>query len=135
MNPHIPGKVSDAHETTTTNARPEDSRRRDAAILAAAQNVIAQACRCRVDQAFEALIDAAQHYHLSALQLARGLLQLVGDLSRRPEEFHGPAAVAFQHWGQRLVHTNQLHPETPDNKPRQRGVERHSVWGPQRHCG
>ena len=88
----------------------------------AAQNVIAQACRCRVDQAFEALIDAAQHYHLSALQLARGLLQLVGDLSRRPEEFHGPAAVAFQQWGQRLVHTNQLHPETPDNKPRQRGT-------------
>jgi hypothetical protein len=76
-------------------------------ILITAQNVLAKTCRCRADQAADALLDAAQHHHISAQQLARGLLELIGALPAG--EFHGSAAAAFEHWGPRLKRVYQLH--------------------------
>jgi hypothetical protein len=104
---------------TTTSERPEtnrtivdancpdNARRRDAELLEAAQKVIADACRFRPDQAFDALVDAAQHYHLSTVQLARGLLDLVADLPRIDHDLRGASAAAFAQWG-RLLSESRL---------------------------
>jgi hypothetical protein len=102
----------------TALAYPGDQRRGDAAILAAAQSAIARACRCRQDQAFDALLDAARHHHLSVLQLARGLVELLNDPPRRQTPLRGAAAIAFEQWGHRLVLTNQIEPVVgQDNSP------------------
>jgi hypothetical protein len=87
--------------------RTDDNRHRQATILSAAQNVLAHACRWDADQASDALLDAALHHHLSTLQLARGLIELVSDL-HEPSTLHGPAAAAFKQWGPKLLRSHQL---------------------------
>lgn len=91
------------HKVSEGAAPPEKARSHDAAVLAAAQDIIADVCRYRPEQAFDALLDAAQHYHLSAVQLARGLLELIGDVPRISDELRGPPKAAFQQWGRLLV--------------------------------
>jgi hypothetical protein len=81
---------------------PELSESDDADVLASASALLAQLYRMRPDQAFDTLLDAAMRHHLSPVQLARGLLELVSDIHRSVTSMCAPVAAAYQQWG-RLI--------------------------------
>lgn len=91
-----------------------EHRRRRAALLISAHHVLARACGLRTDQAADALLDAALHHHVDILTLARGLLELVGDIPPHTRDLHGPAAIAFERWGTHLARSQQLSGDRPD---------------------
>jgi hypothetical protein len=113
------GDVS-AVSDETVPARPDDVKRGEAAILSAALTALSTACRCRPDQAFDALLDAARRHHVGVPQLARGLVEILGDLPRRQAPLRGAAAIAFQLWGRRLILTKQLEPGVDEDSPARR---------------
>ena len=93
---------------------PAASGTHQATLLISAHHVLARACGLRTDQAADALLDAALHHHLDILTLARGLLELVGDIPPHTRDLHGPAAIAFERWGAPLARSQQLPTTGPD---------------------
>jgi hypothetical protein len=105
--PRGTNRISGYH-FATPEASGSEHRHHEATLLITAHHVLARACRWRTDQAADALLDAAMHHHIDVLTLARGLLELIGDIPRHTRDLHGPAAIAFERWGAHLVRSQQL---------------------------